>query len=84
MTCEECGSPFIGSHFGDCRVATGMTREPVVFQHYWRCAHHSSSLENFFDYRTACEWGCHKQALSWHHNGEHPLSESAPRAANDD
>lgn len=23
MSCEECGSPFKGSHFGDCRIACG-------------------------------------------------------------
>lgn len=27
-TCPECLSPFIGSHFGDCRIATGMKPSP--------------------------------------------------------
>lgn len=56
------------------------------FQHYWRCAHHPSSIANFFEKRTTCEWECHTQELRWYHNGEHPLPKSWPavRAANDD
>jgi hypothetical protein len=48
----------------------------ALFQHYWRCAHHPSAIENFFDHRTTCEWGCHEQTLLWHHSGFHPAPKS--------
>jgi hypothetical protein len=44
--------------------------------HYWRCAHHTSAIENFFDHRMTCEWGCHAQELQWHHTGVHPMPKS--------
>ena len=50
--------------------------KPPEFQYHWRCAHHPSSIENFFDFRTTCEWDCHTQELRWYHNGEHPLPTS--------
>ena len=46
------------------------------FQHYWRCAHHPSSIANFFEKRTTCEWGCHTQELQWYHGGVHPMPKS--------
>lgn len=46
------------------------TLHPVQF--FWRCAHHPSAIENFFEKRTTCEWGCHTQELKWYHHGMHP------------
>ena len=46
------------------------------FQHYWRCKHHPSAIDNFFHSRTMCEWSCHAEELRWYHNGEHPLPKS--------
>jgi hypothetical protein len=45
-------------------------------QRYWRCAHHPSAIENFFDGRKECQWECHKQELHWYHNGTHPMPKS--------
>ena len=42
------------------------------FQLLWRCAHHTSALENFFERRTSCEWECDTQELKWYHGGEYP------------
>jgi hypothetical protein len=55
-------------------------------QYFWRCAHHPSSIVNFFDSRTECMWECHTQELKWYHGGVHPMPKSWPavRAANDD
>lgn len=46
------------------------------FQHYWRCAHHPSCIENFFESRQRCEWDCHTTALHSTDSGYHrpPLS----------
>jgi hypothetical protein len=46
---------------------------PRTFQYFWRCAHHPSAIENFFDVRTMCDRGCHAERLRWHHNGTHQL-----------
>ena len=53
-------------------------------QRYWRCAHHPSAIENFFEKRTLCEWDCHTQELMWFHNGTHPMPKSwgTPHALN--
>lgn len=50
---------------------------PTV-QHYWRCAHHPSAIENFFakPQLLGCEWDCQTQSLRWYHNGEHPMPKS--------
>jgi hypothetical protein len=42
------------------------------FQHYWRCEHYPSAIENFFGKRAVCEWCCHTQELRWHDNGIYP------------
>jgi hypothetical protein len=51
-------------------------RDPRHYQHYWRCAHHTSAIQNFFEQRNSCEWCCHTQELQWYHGGEHPLPKS--------
>jgi hypothetical protein len=48
--------------------------------YYWRCAHHTSAIDNFFDHRLTCEWSCHTQELQWHHNGMHPMPKTEPEA----
>lgn len=45
-------------------------------QHFWRCAHHPSAIDNHFDKLLGCEWDCQTQSLRWHHNGEHPMPKS--------
>lgn len=50
--------------------------EQAPFQGYWRCAHHLSAIDNFFDRRYSCEWGCHKTTLEWYHCGVHPMPKS--------
>jgi hypothetical protein len=47
-----------------------------MFQHYWRCAHHPSAIQNFFEQRNSCEWCCEESRLLWHHGGEHPQPRS--------
>jgi hypothetical protein len=49
---------------------------PALHQHYWRCAHHPSAIDNFFERRTLCVFECHAQLLEWHHNGMHPAPAS--------
>ena len=45
----------------------------TTFQYFWRCEHHPSAMENFFERRTTCELvGCHTQELKWYHFGFHP------------
>jgi len=51
---------------------------PTEFQHFWRCAHHPSALQNFQDERTECMWECHTQELKSWHNGSHPMPKSWP------
>jgi hypothetical protein len=46
------------------------------FQNFWRCEHHSSALENFFNSTTVCEWCRHTQELRWNHGGESPMPKS--------
>jgi hypothetical protein len=48
------------------------------FQYFWRCAHHPSSIDNFFAGRTECMWECHTQELKWYHGGVHPMPKSWP------
>ena len=66
MSCEECGSPFDGSHFGDCRIACGW-QPAQEFQHYWRCEHYPSALENFQNDRAPC--GICTEPPTWWSNG---------------
>ena len=47
-----------------------------TYQYYWRCAHHTSAIQNFFEQRNTCEWCCHAQRLQWHDSGYHPLPNS--------
>ena len=66
-----------GTSLGPCPKCEDFRRVPrLEFQHYWRCAHYPSAIDNFFDGRTACEWGCHAQALRSHHSGVHPMPRS--------
>jgi len=51
---------------------------PTEFQHFWRCAHYPSALQNFQDNRTECEWECTCVPLKWYHNGTHPQPKSWP------
>ena len=51
---------------------------PPSFQHYWKCAHHTSALENFQANRTECIWECHTQKLESWHSGFHPMPKSWP------
>jgi hypothetical protein len=48
----------------------------ATFQNYWRCEHHPSAIQNFFERRPGCEWDCHEQPLQWHHGGVHPTPKS--------
>lgn len=47
-----------------------------AFQRFWRCAHHPSAIENFYDGRTTCEWDCHTTTLQPHHGGFHQLPQN--------
>ena len=58
-----------------CRTQR-MEPTPPEYQHYWRCEHHPSALENFFRKRHTCEWMCHAEELRWHHHGNHPPPKS--------
>ena len=49
---------------------------PPTPQNFWRCAHHTSAIENFFSTRQTCEWGCHTTELRWYHSGESPMPKS--------
>lgn len=51
------------------------------FQHYWRCAHHPSAIDNFFEKRATCEWQCHETPLRSHDSGIHqpPKSWAEPQ-----
>jgi len=49
---------------------------PTEYQHYWCCAHHPNAMENFFQPRHTCEWGCHAEELKWYHNGQSPAPQS--------
>lgn len=50
-------------------------------QHFWRCAHHPSAIDNFFETRITCEWQCHETQLKSFDSGFHqrPKSWSARR-----
>ena len=48
-----------------------------LFQNFWRCAHHQSATQNFFDKRTKCEYDCHLTKVEWWHGGMHPASTQA-------
>ena len=50
--------------------------DQTEFQIFWRCAHHTSAMENFFEKRATCEWDCHCQPLRWFDKGVHPLPKS--------
>lgn len=47
--------------------------EPVPHQHYMACQHYPNALANFFEKRDSCEFGCHKEPLKWHDNGQHRM-----------
>lgn len=47
-----------------------------AFQYFWRCAHHPSAIDNFFEHRGLCEWDCQAQPLQSYHSGVHPLPKS--------
>ena len=48
-----------------------------LFQNFWRCAHHPSAINNFYDKRTSCEYMCQSVPLEWWHGGMHPASTQA-------
>jgi len=56
------------------RAHTGFftDRSPPEAQHFWRCAHHPSAIDNYFERRTECMWDCDAQRLEWYHSGSHP------------
>jgi hypothetical protein len=43
------------------------------FQHYWRCEHYPSAIENFFGGRTECQYNCHLMPLTSTDSGFHPI-----------
>lgn len=66
-----------GSQIGPCPYCLlGVEPAATVFQKFWRCAHHTSAIQNFFEKRHECEWGCHEQELEWYHNGTHQTPKS--------
>lgn len=54
-------------------------------QYFWRCAHHTSAIDNFFAGRGACERGCHLTPLQSSDSGYHrqPKSEGRRRGMHD-
>jgi len=64
-----------GPTVGECARCTTKA-SPPPFQYYWRCAHHPSAIDNFFEKLAGCEWMCHAQELRWHHSGAHPMPKS--------
>ena len=61
-----------GTSLGPCPKCEDFRRVPrLEFQHYWRCAHYPSAIDNFFDGRTACEWMCHTTPLHSYDSGFH-------------
>lgn len=38
-------------------------------QEFWRCKHHPSAINNWYDGETACGYGCEKSELRWFDNG---------------
>lgn len=74
---HEPGSAWVcmrhGITYDPCPCLTKrVTADLQPYQQYWRCFHHPSAIDNFFEHRTKCEWECETQELQWWHHGDHP------------